>query len=83
MEFKYLLDLALILFSTKILGLFSQKFRMPQVVGALVAGLLLGPAVLHFVVETAFLETTASLGVILLMFIAGLETDINELKSCG
>ncbi len=83
MEFKYLIDLALILFSTKILGLFSQKFRMPQVVGALVAGLLLGPAVFSLIQETDFLKTTASLGVIVLMFTSGLETDIHELKNSG
>lgn len=83
MAYKYLLDIALILLFTKFLGLVFQRLHMPQVVGSLIAGLLLGPAVLSLVVETAFLETTASLGVILLMFIAGLETDINELKSCG
>lgn len=83
MHYKYLLDIALILLFTKFLGLVFQRLHMPQVVGSLIAGLLLGPALLGFVVETAFLETTASLGVILLMFIAGMETDINELKSCG
>ena len=83
MAYKYLRDIALILLFTKFLGLVFQRLHMPQVVGSLIAGLILGPAVLGFVVETAFLETTASLGVILLMFIAGMETDINELKSCG
>lgn len=83
MSYKYLLDLALILLCTKVLGLFSQRFRMPQVVGALVAGLLLGPAVLGIIDETEFLHTTASLGVVLLMFTSGMETDINELKRCG
>lgn len=83
MEYKYLLDLALILLSTKVLGLFSQRFRMPQVVGALVAGLILGPAVLGFIQDTEFLKTTASLGVIVLMFTSGMETEIQELKRTG
>ena len=83
MAYKYLLDLALILLSTKVLGLFSQKFRMPQVVGALVAGLLLGPAVFGLIQETDFLKTTANLGVIVLMFTSGMETDIHELKRSG
>lgn len=48
-EYHYLLDLALILFTTKLFGLISQKFKMPQVVGALLAGLILGPAVLNIV----------------------------------
>lgn len=83
MGYHYLLDLALILLSTKVLGLFSQRFRMPQVVGALVAGLLLGPAALGIIEETDFLRATASLGVIVLMFTSGMETDLNELKRCG
>ena len=83
MAFKYLLDIALILLFTKAFGLIFQRLHMPQVVGSLIAGLLLGPAVLNFVQETDFISTTASLGVIVLMFIAGLETDINEMKSCG
>lgn len=56
---------------------------MPQVVGALFAGLILGPAVLNIVHETEFLTQLAEVGVILLMFFAGLETDISELKQSG
>jgi len=81
MHYKYLLDIALILIATKVLGIFAQRLKMPQVVGALVAGLLLGPACLGFVQETDFLKTSASLGVIVLMFTSGLETDFNELKN--
>lgn len=52
-------------------------------VGALLAGLLLGPAVFGVLEETDFLRTVAELGVIVLMFSAGLETDIKELKKSG
>ena len=41
--YKFLLDLCLILLSTKVLGLLTRKFSMPQVVGALLAGVILGP----------------------------------------
>lgn len=82
-SYKYLLDLAIILISTKVLSLVTKKFQMPQVVGALLAGLLLGPAVLGIITETAFIDEVAELGVIVLMFSAGLETDIKELKKTG
>lgn len=82
-SYKYLLDLAIILISTKVLSLVTKKFQMPQVVGALLAGLLLGPAVLGVITETAFIDEVAELGVIVLMFSAGLETDIKELKKTG
>ena len=81
--YKFLLDLALILLSTKVLGLVSRKFYMPQVVGALLAGLILGPGVLDVISQTDFINKTAEVGVIVLMYCAGMETDVEELKKSG
>ena len=83
MSYHYLLDLALILLTTKLLGLLTQRFQMPQVVGALLAGLILGPAGLNILTETEFISQLSELGVIVLMFSAGMGTDINELKHSG
>ena len=83
MSYHFLLDLALILLGTKVLGLIAQKFQMPQVVGALIAGLLLGPAGLNLLSETELMQQISELGVIVLMFSAGMGTDINELKHSG
>lgn len=83
MSYHYLLDLALILASTKVLGIVTRKFQMPQVVGALLAGLILGPAMLDVLTETEFLTQLSELGVIVLMFSAGMGTDIQELKHSG
>lgn len=82
-NYSYLLDLAIILCCTKLLGLATRKVQMPQVVGALLAGLILGPAMLGVLRETYFITAIAELGVIVLMFCAGLETDIKELKASG
>lgn len=82
-EYRFLFDLALILLTTKLFGMLSQKFKMPQVVGALLAGLILGPAILNIVQKSNFITTTSEIGVIVLMFCAGLETDVKELKKCG
>lgn len=83
LDYHFLLDLAIILISTKIFGLATKKIQMPQVVGALAAGLILGPAGLGFIHETNFIKQLAELGVIVLMFGAGLETKLDELKQCG
>ncbi len=81
--YHFLLDFALILLSTKVLGLLTQRFQLPQVVGALLAGLILGPAVLGMIQETEFIRDTAEIGVIVMMFCAGMETDVKELKNSG
>ena len=48
--------------------------HLPQVVGALLAGILLGPSGIGILHETDFLVKTAEIGVIMLMFIAGIDT---------
>lgn len=83
MDYKYLLDLALILLSTKLLGLVTRKFKMPQVVGALLAGIILGPACLGIIDNTNFIKALSEIGVIVLMFSAGMESDIHQLKKAG
>lgn len=84
MDYHFLLDIALILLSTKLLGMLTRKIQMPQVVGALIAGVLLGPAVLNIVHDQGdLLKKISEIGVIVLMFTAGLETDIGELKRSG
>lgn len=82
-QYHYLLDLAIILLCTKFLGLLTQRVQMPQVVGALLAGLVLGPAGFGVLHETSFLTSLAEIGVIVLMFCAGMETDIAELRRSG
>lgn len=83
MSYNFLLDLALILLSTKVLGLLTRRFKMPQVVGALLAGVILGPAVLNTLSDVDFITKMSEVGVIVLMFTAGMETDIKELKKTG
>ncbi|MCQ4727055.1 cation:proton antiporter [Anaerotignum faecicola] len=82
-SYEFLLAIALILLSTKTFGLLSTHVHMPQVVGALLAGIILGPSMLGFVEETDFLLKASEIGVIMLMFLAGLDTDISELKKTG
>lgn len=82
-SYTYLLLIAIILIFTKVFGLLSERVHMPQVAGALVAGILLGPTGLNVLHSTDFLQKTAELGVIMLMFTAGIDTDLKELKETG
>ena len=83
LSYHFLLDVALILLFTKLLGLFTRRLQMPQVVGALLAGIVLGPTLLNLLHETDFIKQISELGVIILMFNAGLETNITELRKAG
>ena len=75
--------MAIILLSTKILGIATKKIHLPQVVGALLAGIILGPSCLGLIEITDFIKKTAEIGVIMLMFTAGIDTDMKDLKETG
>ncbi len=81
--YSILKDLAIIVIAAKIFGLLARKLKAPQVVGEIVAGLIIGPCLLGIVQQTDFITQMAEIGVILLMFSAGLETDLKELLSTG
>lgn len=76
-------DLAIIIIFAEICGLTARKLRAPQVAGEIVAGLLVGPSLLGLVEQTDFLVQMAEIGVVLLMFSAGLGTDLKELLKTG
>ncbi len=76
-------SLALILFFAKALGLVMRKFKLPEVIGSLLAGLLLGPNLLGWVNDSELLTGISQIGVVFIMFSAGLETDLKQIRSAG
>jgi len=76
----FLKDLIIILFSVKVLGRISKKLGLPSLFGKLLVGIILGPSMLGILHPSFILKKLAEIGVILLMFLAGLETNINYLK---
>ncbi|WP_409300218.1 cation:proton antiporter [Peribacillus sp. SCS-155] len=78
-----ILQLAIILVTAKIAGSLSVRLGQPSVLGQLLIGIVLGPSVLGLVNDTETLAEFSQIGVILLMFIAGLETDIDQFKRTG
>ncbi|MCH5343263.1 MAG: cation:proton antiporter [Acetatifactor sp.] len=82
-SYQIFLDLAIIMVFSKFFGLVARRLKAPQVVGEIIAGLLIGPSILGLVQQTDFLAQMAEIGVILLMFSAGLETNLRDLMRTG
>lgn len=82
-SYSILKDLAIIIIAAKLFGILARKCKAPQVVGEIIAGLLIGPSILGLVDQSDFILEMAEIGVILLMFSAGLETDLKELMKTG
>ena len=100
---SFAMVLAVILLSTKVLGLVFRKFGLPEVLGYIIAGILLGPAIFGEFCGFAFigfegedyyalfsiagnedgLSLFSKIGVLLLMFSAGLETNLEDLRKTG
>lgn len=81
--YEILRDLAIILFSAKLCGMLARKCKAPQVAGQIIAGLIIGPCFLGLVQQSDFIAKMAEIGVILVMFSAGLETDLKDLIKTG
>lgn len=82
-SYSILKDIAIIIIAAKLFGILARKCKAPQVVGEIIAGLLIGPSILGLVDQSDFILQMAEIGVILLMFSAGLETDLKELMKTG
>ncbi len=76
-------DMCIIVLAAKFLGLLARKIKVPDVAGEIIAGLLIGPSVLNLVNTSQYLSALAEIGVIMLMFSAGLSTNLRSLKKTG
>jgi len=76
-----LLHLAIIIFLSKVLGAISRKLKLPPVIGMLILGVVLGPTVIHFIEPDAVIQWIAQVGVLFLLFEAGLETNIKQIRT--
>lgn len=77
---ELLTSLILIIIGTKLAGHLCSRIGIPAVIGELLTGVILGPALLGLVMHTEIISIFAEVGVILLMFLAGLESDLDKLK---
>ncbi len=74
---QFLLILLVILFSTLIL----RRLKMPDIIGLILFGILIGPSGLNLLARNSFVEVLSTVGLLYIMFIAGLELDLHEFKA--
>lgn len=79
----FFLQLVVILLTARFLGELVSRFGPPPVIGELSAGILLGPSLLGWIEPSEILMMLAEIGIILLLFKVGLETDIRRLVRTG
>jgi Kef-type K+ transport system membrane component KefB len=77
------ISVVIILVATRLLGEFSQRLRLPPLVGELAAGIIIGPYVLKLVTPDQSLNVISDLGVFFLMLLAGLQMDPREIRKAG
>lgn len=79
-ETAFLLDLGVLTAAALLLSLLFVRFKLPAVTGQILAGMLVGPYVLGWVIDPTTLNQISSIGIVLLLFILGLELDPVELQ---
>jgi len=80
---QVLLALFIVLFAAKLSAELFERLHQPAVVGEIIAGIIIGPAVLNLVQPTEILEALAELGIIFLLFTIGLETRPSDIFKVG
>jgi Kef-type K+ transport system membrane component KefB len=80
---SFFLSLVIILLTARLLAELAKKFQVPPVIGELLAGILLGPSLLGWIDPTQVIKLLADIGIILLLFEVGLETDVMRLVRVG
>lgn len=78
MDYKFLLDIGLIILFVKLFSMITGKIHMPKMLGGLIAGVILGPAVFNIIQSNTILEFLANLGIVFIMFLAGMETSLKK-----
>jgi len=80
---EFFKDFGLILLVCKGLGIACKRIKIPQVVGEIAGGLILGPCLLNIIKSGETISLFAEIGVMLMMFSAGLGTDLKKLRKTG
>ena len=80
---EFFLKLLIILLAAKLFAEVFAYLRLPSVLGEVIAGIVIGPSLLDVIVPDATLYLLAEIGILLLLFEVGLETDIGQMAKVG
>ena len=80
-QLPFIVNLLILLLSAKILGELSERLGQPAMIGEVLAGVILGPSLFNIIPVVGDIKPIADLGVFLLIFMAGMEIEAEEIKN--
>ena len=78
-ELPFFTNLLILLVLARLLGELFERFKQPAMIGEIIAGIILGPTLLNLIHRSDEIKTISELGVFLLVIIAGLEIDFEDI----
>ena len=78
-ELPFFTNLLILLVTAKIFGEVFERFKQPSMIGEIIAGIILGPSLLGLIHRTEDIKVISELGIFLLVIIAGLEINIDDI----
>lgn len=78
-EFPFFTNLLILLVTAKVFGEVLERFHKPSMIGEIIAGIILGPSLLNLIHRTEDIKVISELGVFLLVILAGLEINIDDI----
>ncbi|MFZ4401011.1 MAG: cation:proton antiporter [Bacteroidales bacterium] len=79
LELPFFTNLLILLVAARLLGEIFERFKQPAMIGEIIAGIILGPSLLNFIHRTEDIKVISELGIFLLVIIAGLEINIDDI----
>ncbi len=78
-ELPFFTNLLILLVTARFVGEIFERFKQPAMIGEIIAGIILGPSLLNFIHRTEDIKVISELGIFLLVILAGLEIDIDDI----
>lgn len=79
-QLPFIVNLLILLLAARLLGELAERLRQPSMIGEVIAGIILGPSILNIIPQPGDIKVIAELGVFMLIVLAGMEVEIDEIK---